>query len=208
MGRVDYTKFTPADMSRLALYSFAWQLDHPEEQLLGVTYVESMEGFSVLGAMKTSGSLKEAEGAKMMALGMDTLPLRIRHIYLVKQPRWFSWFWGAVKFLLRKKLRDRLHVLGEDFAALHAAVPAANLPPEFGGTLATPQSAILDEMEAIEKATGMLGGFAIPMREWWGMGDGGVGGMGDGCGGMGWGQGRSTGSRAPLCPAPFRLRRH
>lgn len=153
-------------MARLSLYSLGWLLDHEEQQLTGVTYVESLAGFSVLSALSTSGKLKEPEGAKMMTMGLDTFPLRIRNIYLVQQPRWFGWFWGLVKYFLRKKLRDRLHVLGDDFAALHAAVPPEFLPPELGGTLATPQSAMLDEMEAIEKATGKLGGFAIPMRAW------------------------------------------
>jgi hypothetical protein len=165
MGKADYTKFTPADLARLSLYSFAWTLEHPEDQFMGVSYVESMDGFSVMSAMGTRNKLTEPEGSKMITLGLDTFPIRIRNIFLVKQPKWFNWFWGVVKYFFRSKLRDRLHVLGDDLEALHKLVPKENLPPELGGTLSTPQSAMLDAMEEIEKRTGFLGGFAIPMRE-------------------------------------------
>jgi hypothetical protein len=55
-----------------------------------------------------------------------------------------------VQPFLKAKMTKRLHVLGEDLAALHAAVPAANLPPEFGGTLDEPWDQFIRDCEAAE----------------------------------------------------------
>ena len=56
-------------------------------------------------------------------------------------------------------------LLGTDLPRLHAIVPAAGLPPAFGGTNAEPQLAWLDRLEAeVAKAGGKLGGFQLPLR--------------------------------------------
>lgn len=55
-------------------------------------------------------------------------------------------------------------LLGTDLPKLHAVVPPDVLPAEFGGTLTEAPSAWLDRLEAIERETGMLGGFAVPLR--------------------------------------------
>ena len=65
---------------------------------------------------------------------------------------------------LAKKLQSRLRLLGKDRAALHAVVPPAVLPPEFGGTAKDSFGWLLDEMEAAEKSTGMIGGWCVPFN--------------------------------------------
>ena len=66
---------------------------------------------------------------------LERFPIRIRHIYVIRQPRFFSIVWAVAKLFFKKKLTERVHLLGDDLTALHAAVPAGVLPPEFGGTL-------------------------------------------------------------------------
>lgn len=60
--------------------------------------------------------------------------MRIRGIYLIHQPWYFTMFWALVKPFLHKKMVDRLKLLGSDLPALHKLVPRETLPPEFGGT--------------------------------------------------------------------------
>jgi len=93
----------------------------------------------------------------------DTVPIRLRDIWVVKQPWYFSAFWAVVKPFMKKKLTKRVHLLGNDLPALHAAIDPANLPPEFGGTGTMGWDEWIDSAVEQEKKTSMLGGFALPL---------------------------------------------
>lgn len=79
----------------------------------------------------------------------------------------FSMFWALVRPFLKAKLVQRLRLLGSDLAALHAVVPAAVLPPAFGGTLRDedePADWLLTDMCRREReGGGMIGGWALPL---------------------------------------------
>jgi hypothetical protein len=90
--------------------------------------------------------------------------MRLSALLVIHQPRWFSFFWGLVKWAFRKKLRDRLRLLGTDLAALHRLVPASALPAHFGGTLQQEPFFWLDQLQAREAAGELIGGFALPLR--------------------------------------------
>lgn len=171
MGKMeDFGAVKPSKMIELSVYTFGWLLEQESVQRHGVAYVESMAGFSMRAAMSANKHLDKAEQKEMMSFATDTLPMRIRHIYLIHQPWYFTMFWTLVKPFLKAKLRNRLQVLGKDLAALHKLVPAENLPTgPFGGTLEEPPSAFLDALAAREAAAAaagepvaMLGGFAVP----------------------------------------------
>ena len=76
-------------------------------------------------------------------------------------------FWALVRPFLKAKLVQRLRLLGSDLAALHAVVPAAVLPPAFGGTLRDedePADWLLADMRRREReGGGMIGGWALPL---------------------------------------------
>ena len=75
-------------------------------------------------------------------------------------------FWALVRPFLQAKLVQRLRLLGSDLAALHAVVPAAVLPPAFGGTLRDedePADWLLADMRRREREGGMIGGWALPL---------------------------------------------
>lgn len=163
MSRMDNSVMSPKAINQLSVYTLAYMFEHDDLQLHGCTYVETMEGFSFFNAMFMGKKLEDKEQQKLMSAGLDTFPMRIREIYLIHQPSWFSVFWAIVKLFIKAKLAKRLHLLGQNTAALHEVVDPANLPPEFGGTLDEPLTKFLDDMEAQEKATGMIGGFAFPL---------------------------------------------
>ena len=95
---------------------------------------------------------------------LERFPIRIRHIYVIRQPRFFSIVWAVAKLFFKKKLTERVHLLGDDLTALHAAVPAGVLPPEFGGTLVEAPDAAIDRLAAAERGpAASLGGFRLPL---------------------------------------------
>jgi hypothetical protein len=164
ISKVDYSQFTDFEQTQLSLYIMLHCFGDEEFQRKGLTIVEDFAGFSVMRMVSVTKKLKEPGQEQLMAFGMDTLPMRIRAIYVVRQPMWFSAFWGAVKWFFKKKLRDRLVLCGKDLAALHQSVPPASLPPQYGGTLDEAPGAWLEKRAAEEAATGMAGGFALPLR--------------------------------------------
>jgi hypothetical protein len=74
--------------------------------------------------------------------------------------------WAVAKVFFKRKLTDRVHMLGSDLAALHALVPAAVLPPDFGlgGTLVEREGAAIDRFVEAERTRGSIGGFRVPFK--------------------------------------------
>ena len=57
-----------------------------EQQLHGVTYVESMKGFSLSTSFALARSMDSKEQKELMELPTNTFPMRIRGIYVTDQP--------------------------------------------------------------------------------------------------------------------------
>lgn len=165
ISKLDYAKVNNEDMARLSLYILLPLFEDERMSRTGLTILESFENFSVLGAMTVAKKTADPDHQKMLAIGLDTFPMRIRRIFLYKSPTWFNWFWGLVKWFFRKKLRDRLVIVGNDVAKLHAIVPADKLPAAFGGTADIPRGALIDSLAALEQSAGSIGGFALPLRQ-------------------------------------------
>lgn len=163
MGALDPTKFSPLKAMQLSTYMLLMVFHDEDLQLHGTTYVETMEGFSLSNSMKLSKNMDSKEQKEMMSLATDTFPMRIRDIYVIHQPWYFTFFWTLVRPFLKAKLVKRLHLLGNKLDELHKIVKPEDLPHDFGGTLDEPFTAFLDKMEAIEKEKGYIGGFAIPL---------------------------------------------
>lgn len=88
MGRVDYSRFHPADMLGTSIYWLATMIDDEHQQLHGVTYVETFEGFSIMASMRAQQHLSSADQKEMFSAFTDTIPLRIQRIYVIRQP-WY-----------------------------------------------------------------------------------------------------------------------
>eukprot|EP00158_Paraphelidium_tribonemae_P010279 Partr_v1_DN43430_c0_g1_i1_m13606 putative Tocopherol (Alpha) transfer protein-like len=163
MGALDVARYSPREQAAFSVYALANLFEDDDLQTHGATYVETMEGFTLGSAMALGRKMDSKEQKEMMNLATQTFPLRIRGIYLVHQPWYFSLFWAIVRPFLHSKMVSRLRLFGKDLPALHKLVPAEVLPPEFGGTADVGWDWYLNMLEAKEKATGMLGGFAVPM---------------------------------------------
>ena len=98
MGKMDQSQFTPMDMARIAMLLSLSFFSDDEAQLHGVTYVETLEGFTFAKAMKVAKTTGEEEQKKVLNMGLDTFPIRIRALYILHQPSFFSVFWGMVSW--------------------------------------------------------------------------------------------------------------
>jgi CRAL/TRIO domain len=162
MSGWDLENFSAELMAKFSLYILLNHFEHPELQVHGAAYIETFEGFSFMKAMQLGKFVSTPEQKELMNLGTDCFPIRISRILLVKQPWYFSFFWAVVKPFLKKKLRDRLMMVG-DVKGLEEFIPLSEIPVEFGGELDYAFDGFLDEMEKLEKSTGMIGGFALPL---------------------------------------------
>jgi len=106
--------------------------------------------------------MSSGEQKELMSIFMDTFPMRIRDIYVVHQPWYFTMFWNMVRPFMKTKLTKRVHLLGSRMSELYEAVDPAVLPPAFGGTNIDTYDRYLLEVEDRERRTGRIGGFAIP----------------------------------------------
>ena len=163
VGNLDYSQVTDFEMLQMSLYNSLYCFESDLYSRRGLTIVESFEGFSMWRMAMVQKKLAEPGQQSALTFGLDTIPMRIRSLYVVKQPWYFTAFWHAIKWVFRKKLRDRVVLLGNNFSRLHAAVPPEALPAEFQGTLQEAKSAWLDDRARDEAEKGMIGGFALPL---------------------------------------------
>lgn len=89
-GRISAEAVNFEEQIRLGVYSLGYLLEHEDMQLRGVTYVETFEGFSLGAAMGMRKLMDSAQQKELMGIFMDKFPLRIRHIYILHQPWYFS----------------------------------------------------------------------------------------------------------------------
>jgi hypothetical protein len=87
MGALDPAKFSARAQMEFSVYMLASVFDDDEQQLSGVTYVETMAGFSLAASMGLSAKMSSKEQKAMMSLATSTFPLRIRRILVVEQVR-------------------------------------------------------------------------------------------------------------------------
>lgn len=146
----------------MSMLGLAWLLENEDVQLRGLTIVETFQHFSLGAAMGLRGALSGAQQKKLTEIFLDSMPMRIRHIYVIHQPWYFSMIWAVAKLFFKKKITERVELFGAHTDKLFERVPAAALPLEFGGTLDEPADAAISRFVAVEKAGGTLGGFVLP----------------------------------------------
>ena len=165
-GRMDAAFINFEAQVQLAVLGLAWLIEHEDVQLRGMTYVETFQGFTLGAAMGLRAALSSSQQKELTDLMMDTMPIRIRHIYVVKQPWYFSMVWAVAKLFFKKKITSRVELLGEDLPRLWSLVDPAAIPASLvpGGALPEGGPSFIDHVLALERAGGQLGGFAMPLN--------------------------------------------
>lgn len=101
----------------------------PETQVNGGIVIFDMEGLSMQQTWQFTPSF-----AKLIVDWLqDAIPLRVKAIHIVNQPKIFNLVFALFKPFFREKLRSRIYFHGSDRESLHKHISAKCLPECYGG---------------------------------------------------------------------------
>lgn len=103
----------------------------PETQVSGAVVIFDMDGLSLQQTWQFTPQFAK----RIVDWLQDAVPLRIKGIYIVNQPKIFQVVFALFKPFLREKLKNRIIFHGTDRASLHKCISPKCLPANYGGTL-------------------------------------------------------------------------
>ncbi|XP_077990563.1 alpha-tocopherol transfer protein-like [Glandiceps talaboti] len=106
-------------------------LEEEETQVNGIVAISDVVGMT----MSHVTSLGPNTARKVADVFQNALPLRMKAIHYVNQPKIFDTMFALIKPFLGDKLKKRIHFHGEEFGTLHEYVPSSTLPTEYGGSI-------------------------------------------------------------------------
>lgn len=107
----------------------------PETQVNGAVVIFDMDGLSLQQTWQFTPQFAK----RIVDWLQDAVPLRIKAIHIVNQPKIFQIVFALFKPFLREKLRNRIYFHGTDRASLHNHMSAKCLPANYDGTLSEPR---------------------------------------------------------------------
>ncbi|KAI8121596.1 hypothetical protein FF38_04063 [Lucilia cuprina] len=116
----------------LYLEAAMWE---PETQINGVVVIFDMDGLS----LQQTWQFTPAFAKRIVDWLQDAVPLRIKAIHIVNQPKIFNVVFSLFKPFLREKLRNRIIFHGTDRDSLYKYMSPECLPACYGGTRKEPR---------------------------------------------------------------------
>ncbi|XP_026322396.1 alpha-tocopherol transfer protein-like isoform X2 [Hyposmocoma kahamanoa] len=107
----------------------------PASQICGAVVIFDMDGLS----MQQVWQFTPAFAKRIVDWLQESIPLRIKGLYIVNQPYIFNMVFQLFKPFLKEKLRSRIIFMGNDRDALHKHISSKSLPECYGGTLSIPR---------------------------------------------------------------------
>lgn len=103
----------------------------PETQICGAIVIFDMDGLS----LQQTWQFTPPFAKRIVDWLQDSVPLRVKAIHIVNQPKIFNVVFALFKPFLREKLRSRIFFHGTDRESLHKHISPKCLPPTYGGDL-------------------------------------------------------------------------
>ncbi|CAD6999204.1 unnamed protein product [Ceratitis capitata] len=103
----------------------------PETQISGAIVIFDMDGLS----LQQTWQFTPPFAKRIVDWLQDSVPLRIKAIHIVNQPKIFNVVFALFKPFLREKLRSRIYFHGTDRESLHKHISPKCLPAVYGGDL-------------------------------------------------------------------------
>lgn len=101
-----------------------------ETQRRGLKVIFDLAGWSLGHALQFNPSLAK----KISSVLSDSFPLKVRGIHLLNEPRFFRPVFTMLRPFLPEKIKQRIHMHGDDFFnTLSDFFSPSVLPPEYGG---------------------------------------------------------------------------
>lgn len=107
----------------------------PETQVNGAVVIFDMDGLS----LQQTWQFTPPFAKRIVDWLQDSVPLRIKGIHIVNQPKIFQMVFALFKPFLREKLRNRIIFHGTDRESLHKYIDPKCLPLVYDGTIDIPR---------------------------------------------------------------------
>lgn len=107
----------------------------PETQVHGAVVIFDMDGLSLQQTWQFTPQFAK----RIVDWLQDSVPMRIKGIHIVNQPKIFQIVFALFKPFLREKLRNRIFFHGSDYNSLHKYISPQYLPPNYGGSSQIPR---------------------------------------------------------------------
>ncbi|XP_058824634.1 retinaldehyde-binding protein 1 isoform X1 [Topomyia yanbarensis] len=107
----------------------------PETQVHGAVVIFDMDGLTMQQAWQFTPPFAK----RIVDWLQDAVPLRIKGIHIINQPKIFNIVFALFKPILREKLRTRIVFHGSDRESLYKHISKECLPPCYGGTVNAPR---------------------------------------------------------------------
>ncbi|XP_062548867.1 alpha-tocopherol transfer protein isoform X2 [Armigeres subalbatus] len=107
----------------------------PETQVNGAVVIFDMDGLTMQQAWQFTPPFAK----RIVDWLQDAVPLRIKGIHIINQPKIFNVVFALFKPILRDKLRNRIVFHGTDRESLHKHISKGCLPPCYGGNVDAPR---------------------------------------------------------------------
>ena len=107
----------------------------PETQVHGAIVIFDMDGLSLQQAWQFTPPFAK----RIVDWLQDAVPLRIKAIHIINQPKIFNIVFALFKPILREKLRNRIVFHGTDRESLYQHMNKEVLPAAYGGTVDCPR---------------------------------------------------------------------
>ncbi|XP_054742784.1 alpha-tocopherol transfer protein-like isoform X1 [Anastrepha obliqua] len=103
----------------------------PETQICGAIVIFDMDGLS----LQQTWQFTPPFAKRIVDWLQDSVPLRVKAIHIVNQPKIFNVVFALFKPFLREKLRSRIYFHSTDRESLHKHISPKCLPATYGGDL-------------------------------------------------------------------------
>ncbi|XP_070533460.1 alpha-tocopherol transfer protein-like [Ptychodera flava] len=130
-GNWDLEKYSITPCLKTAMMLMELICEEEETQINGVVVIADYSGMS----MKHVKQLNPIVVRKLADTIQNALPLRLKAIHYVNQPKIFDIIFGLFKPFFSEKMLKRLHFHGDEYGTLHEHIPSSILPAEYGGAL-------------------------------------------------------------------------
>lgn len=107
----------------------------PQTQVNGAVVIFDMDGLS----LQQTWQFTPPFAKRIVDWLQDSVPLRIKAIHIINQPKIFNVVFALFKPFLREKLRNRIYFHGTDRDSLHKHMSPECLPKCYAGTIDIPR---------------------------------------------------------------------
>ncbi|XP_045311092.1 alpha-tocopherol transfer protein isoform X6 [Leopardus geoffroyi] len=122
--------FTAYDVFRVSLITSELIVEEVETQRNGIKAVFDLEGWQFSHAFQITPSVAK----KIAAVLTDSFPLKVRGIHLINEPIIFHAVFSMIKPFLTEKIKERIHMHGNNYKQSLLQHFPDILPLEYGGT--------------------------------------------------------------------------